>query len=108
LTTYFGGISLKWNQWSNINDSRAKPTWNTRSELELRLLAQVCELCQSSERVEVHHVRKLADLQNKDKAELPEWKKHMIIRRRKTIVVCHECHEKIHAGKYDEGSPYKR
>jgi len=108
LTTYFGGISLKWNKWVSIDDNLTKPIWSNRSEVEQRLLAQTCELCQSHERIEVHHVQKLADLQNNGKAELPEWKQWMIARQRKTLVVCHECHKKIQYGRYDEESPYTR
>ncbi|HDO7888693.1 TPA: hypothetical protein ACTEL0_000716 [Legionella pneumophila] len=65
------------------------------------MLAQTCELCDSHERIEVHHIRKLADLNQKSNTELPEWKKRMIARRRKTLVVCHECHKKIQYGRYD-------
>ncbi len=107
LTTHFGAVSLKWNRWSSINDNLTKPIWNKRSEVEQRLLAQTCEVCQSQEKIEVHHVRKLADLQNKCNTELPEWKKRMIARRRKTLVVCHECHKEIQYGRYD-GEALKR
>ena len=33
-----------------------------RNELIHRLLAERCELCESTDRLEVHHLRKLADL----------------------------------------------
>lgn len=107
LTTHFGAVSLKWNKWVSINDNLTVPIWSKRSEVEQRLLAQTCELCQSQERIEVHHVRKLADLQHKCNTELPEWKKRMIARRRKTLVVCHECHQKIQYGRYD-GDSFRR
>ena len=68
-----------------------------RTELVKRLLADTCELCGSRENVEVHHVHKLADLE-KRKKEQPRWVKVMIARRRKTLVVCHFCHQAIHAG----------
>ncbi len=44
---------------------------------------------------EVHHVRKLSDI--KDGKE--KWQKLMIARRRKTMVLCVECHDLLHAGK---------
>jgi len=91
-------VSLKWNKWVSINDNLTVPIWSKRSEVEQRLLAQTCELCQSQEHIEVHHVRKLADLQQKGATKLPQWKKRMIARRRKTLVVCHECHKKIQYG----------
>ncbi|WP_371865569.1 HNH endonuclease [Dictyobacter alpinus] len=53
--------------------------------------------CLSLENVKVHHIRKLADL-NKDGKERPRWVKIMAARRRKTLVVCHFCHQAIHAG----------
>ncbi|WP_264702578.1 HNH endonuclease [Wolbachia endosymbiont (group A) of Volucella inflata] len=43
----------------------------------------------------------------KRNTELPEWKKRMIERQRKTLVVCYECHKKIQYGKYD-GDSLKR
>lgn len=106
LITHFGAVSLKWNKWVSISDNLI-PIWNKRSEIEQRLLAQTCELCKSQEQIEVHHVRKLADLLGKRNTELPEWKKRMIERQRKTLVVCHECHKKIQYGKYD-GDSLKR
>lgn len=73
-----------------------------RTELLKRLTADQCEICGKTGSVEVHHIRKLADLrqrwQGQDK---PEWVKRMIEMRRKTLVVCHECHLAIHSGSYD-------
>jgi hypothetical protein len=69
-----------------------------RSELLQRVLADKCELCGSKEKVEVHHIRKLADLEKPGRKEKPVWVKQMATRRRKTLIVCRKCHEKIHAG----------
>jgi hypothetical protein len=69
-----------------------------RNELIKRLLAEKCELCGSRDNIEVHHIRKLADLEKGGK-ERPRWVKTMAIRRRKTLVVCHFCHQAIHAGR---------
>lgn len=101
LTAYFGGVSLKSNKWVSINDQPTKPIWSGRSEVVERLLAQECELCGSDQQIEVHHVRKLADLKPKDGSALPEWKRRMAARRRKTLVVCRACHELIQYGNYD-------
>jgi ribosomal protein L37AE/L43A len=49
---------------------------------------------------EVHRIRKLEDLTTTN-SNCPEWKKSMIARRRKTLVVCQKCHEHIHHGRYD-------
>lgn len=51
--------------------------------------------------IEVHHIRKLADVAQKGKSERPDWMKKMAARRRKTLVVCLECHHKIQYGRYD-------
>jgi len=74
LTAYFGGISLKWNKAASyIEDRVVNPIiWNNGSDLIQRLLAQKCEVCGSSENVEAHHIRKLADLQRKGQAPLGE------------------------------------
>jgi hypothetical protein len=64
-----------------------------------RLLADTCELCGSTEQVEVHHVRALKDLNPKGRSHLPEWAMRMAARRRKTLIVCRDCHENVHAGR---------
>ena len=102
LVAYFGGISLRWNKKATIDDNQMNYIiWSGRSELIERLLAQKCELCESTEKIEVHHIRKLADLTQKNGVEPPEWMQKMSARRRKTLVVCLDCHQKIHSGRYD-------
>jgi hypothetical protein len=77
----------------------------TRNELTRRLLANQCELCGSNEGINVHHVRKLADVQKRyrGRKDPPKWVKFMMSRRRKTVVVCKSCHRQIHNGAYDGG-----
>ncbi|MEM8650759.1 MAG: reverse transcriptase/maturase family protein [Pseudomonadota bacterium] len=84
-----------------INDLLRKPTWSAGGELIERLKANKCEHCGSTTKVEVHHVRKLADLKKRwaGKREKPKWVKLMITRSRKTIVVCQKCHNDIHHGR---------
>jgi group II intron reverse transcriptase/maturase len=101
LIAYFGGVSLKNNKWAAINEQPTKPIWSGRSEVVERLLAQECELCGATDQIEVHHIRKLADLKPNGNTELPEWKRRMAARRRKTLVVCRTCHENIQYGRYD-------
>jgi hypothetical protein len=75
-------------------------TWiyQGRNELGKRLVADRCEWCGiSGTQVEVHHVRKLADLKGKTL-----WEQQMIARRRKTMVLCVECHDELHAGTLSE------
>ncbi|MFI5775445.1 hypothetical protein ACIA74_45200 [Streptomyces sp. NPDC051658] len=56
-----------------------------------------CELCEQIGHVEVHQVRKLADLTESGRPQ-PPWAQHMAKKRRKTLVVCTCCHEAIHSG----------
>lgn len=74
-----------------------------RNELVRRLLANECELCKSTDLIRVHHTRKLADVKKryKGRKDPPPWAKFMMERNRKTVVVCHQCHTEIHAGRYD-------
>ena len=97
LVAQFGGIQLIPQPKAVILDQLPKPI-NTRTEILQRLLANVCELCKSTKEVEVHHIRKLADLKGKGGRERPAWVKLMAARQRKTLVVCRVCHMKIHAG----------
>jgi len=100
LTAQWGGISLKWKKEAILTDE-IKAFWNQRTELEERLLADTCELCGSTENVEVHHIRALKDLE-KDGREKPEWMKVMAAHARKTLVTCRKCHRReIHPGRYD-------
>ena len=99
LVAQWGGISLARRSNAVLNEQLVTRVWNTRTELLERLLANTCELCGSTEEVQVHHVRSLKDLKRKGRAEKPEWVKTMASRHRKTLVVCRKCHTDIHAGK---------
>ena len=82
--------------WHAILDDHPKEVFSVRSEVVQHLLAQKCELCGVEETCQVHHVHKLADLNRPGQGEKPPWIKRMAARRRKTLVVCQECHEAIH------------
>jgi len=100
LVAQFGGIRLTTNPFLIIEDryeDRDRTDYH-RSELIARLLADTCEICGSKERVQVHHVRKLADLNVKGRRAKPHWMHIMASRRRKTLVVCGYCHWAIHNG----------
>ena len=92
-------IPLKWNKWVAIHDEIDR-VWSGRSEVVQRLLAQQCEVCGATDNIEVHHIRKLADLKAYGNHDKPQWVKIMAIRRRKTLVVCQKCHQSIHSGNY--------
>jgi len=98
LVARFGGFSIERKKVWKIDDQTPKPFNSGRTELLQRLLADQCEICGSTEMVEVHHVRKLADVKG-TKNESVDWKILMASRRRKTLVVCKKCHQTIHAGK---------
>jgi len=104
-TIYWGAIPLRVVEPSNniaLNSDKYFDKYiNVRSDLVQRLQADTCELCGSQENCEVHHVRKLSDLKRRwtGRKQKPDWVVRMIAMHRKTLVVCHECHVRIHAGK---------
>ena len=104
LVAEFGGLPLRRQRLVRVLNDDIAPVWNQRSDLVSRLLANKCELCgvdaqEKLHKMQVHHIKKLADLKQSGRRELPEWKKRMIALRRKTLVVCHNCHVDIHAGR---------
>jgi hypothetical protein len=102
LVARFGGIPLRQQEAALLSDQPFLVFRNERNELLKRLLADTCELCEATENIEVHHIRKLADLNIEGRAEKPAWAKRMAARRRKTLVVCRRCHQAIHTGKPTE------
>jgi len=96
LIAKFGGIPLRRNEQATLRDP-VPYRFNRRSDVTQRLTRGKCELCESTEEVEVHHVRKLADLRKRGRA-VPLWKEVMIARQRKTLVLCQACHRAIHRG----------
>jgi group II intron reverse transcriptase/maturase len=100
LVARFGGIPLKRQKKAVLNDRRPDPATGRRKGRELiaRLRVGRCELCEQRADVQVHHVHKLADL-NRSGQPQPTWALLMAKKRRKTLVVCPPCHERIHARK---------
>jgi group II intron reverse transcriptase/maturase len=94
LVARFGGIPLKRQKKAVIDDRLPAPP-ASRNELVTRLRAGWCELCERRGQVEVHQVRRLADLAG-NRPPQPEWAQLMARRRRKTLVVCPDCHQRIH------------
>ena len=67
-----------------------------RTTIDSRLKAHKCELCGyegTDRKYEVHHINKVKNLKGKE-----PWEVVMIAKRRKTMVVCYDCHQKIHHG----------
>jgi hypothetical protein len=96
LVSRFGGIPLKRQKNAIINDRVPGQVTYPRKELIRRLLAGRCEICKQKDNVQVHHVRKLADL-SQPGSNQPAWAKIMAKMRRKALVVCIQCHDQIHA-----------
>ncbi len=95
LVARFGGIPLKRQKKAVLQDRQPVPVTG-RKELITRLQAGRCELCEERARVEVHQVRKLADLTRPGRPQ-PAWAHLMAKMRRKTLIVCFTCHNAIHA-----------
>jgi RNA-directed DNA polymerase len=79
----------------------ARYTKSNRSELLVRLNAETCEYCGATAQLEVHHVRKLADIEKGKEA----WQRLMMARQRKTLCLCFSCHKKLHAGTLPSPGP---
>ena len=99
LIATFGGLSLKRRKHPVIEDRVILPYPRMRSEIVERLLNDTCEVCGSKERIEMHHIRQLADLNKQGRREKPLWMKIMIARKRKSIPLCRTCHDDMHANR---------
>lgn len=96
LVARFGGIPLKRQKTAVLTDRVSPGPVYPNKELIKRLQAGRCELCKRTDNIEVHHVRALADLTRSGQPQ-PDWAKVMGQRRRKSLVVCGDCHDQIHA-----------
>jgi len=106
LLAIFGGFPLERNSRGlGVIDFDHQSTWfkpgGKRSEVVQRLLAGKCELCDVEGPMAVHHIRKLADIDQPGQRPKANWERVMSARKRKTLVVCTECHTDIHAGRHD-------
>ncbi|HEX6469730.1 MAG TPA: reverse transcriptase domain-containing protein [Streptosporangiaceae bacterium] len=97
LVARFGGIPLKRQRKAAITDRPADPIIPRRqgSELLARMAQGRCELCDKRTNVQVHQIRKLADLTTSGRPHTA-WMELMRRMRRKTLIVCTPCHETIH------------
>lgn len=102
LVATFGAKAVHYQRTvATLNDCFFVP-YGPTTQLSDRLQANTCELCGSHTHIEVHHVRKLADVREQwRKGYKPTWAFKMLAIRRKTLVVCHACHMAIHAGHHD-------
>ena len=101
------GLDVKKSHKNNIWDFKTKPfnydslfkSYTRRTKL---LSSSKCQICQSPENLEMHHVRAL----RKDGILLSDKYLIGLMQRmnRKQICVCRNCHMDIHNGKYDGNS----
>ena len=95
LVAWFGGIPLKRQKNAVLTDRQHTGPVYPNRQLITRLLKGRCELCGLTDGISVHHVRALADL-NRPGQPQPGWAKVMAKIRRKSLVVCGDCHDLIH------------
>jgi group II intron reverse transcriptase/maturase len=95
LVARFGGIPLTRDRRAVITDPAPVPLICPRKELIHRLRARRCELCEHGTTVAVHQVARLSHL-GKPGPGQPPWAALMAKMRRKTLIVCADCHEYIH------------
>jgi group II intron reverse transcriptase/maturase len=103
LRTFMGGIPLRIHKTPSfdVDTIKWKPKYG-RNELTKRLLANTCELCGSTEQVQGHHINSIKKLRQQYRnRDLPNWVVSMSARNRNTLMVCKDCHNEIHAGRYD-------
>lgn len=94
FTARFAGIPLQRRKHARLIDG----AWPTRRGRQLitRLTAGICELCDSHDGITVHHVKRLTDLNRYSTTTPPQWVEAMRTSRRKTLIVCADCHANIH------------
>ncbi len=93
---YHDGFKRKKQEYGDCYDRLPVQYFYHGTSLIDRLKANRCELCgKENVKLDMHHVRKLKDLQGKE-----DWERHMIARKRKTIALCRSCHKKVHYGSY--------
>jgi group II intron reverse transcriptase/maturase len=96
LVARFGGIILRQDRRAVIRDPAPAPAAYPRKELIRRLRKRECELCETGTTVTVHQVTGLKQL-GKPGPGQPAWAALMAKMRRKTLIVCADCHNWIHA-----------
>jgi hypothetical protein len=94
LVARFGGIPLRRQGKATLADRRPVRLDCPDKEPLIRLLADRCEVCGDRGELQVHHVARLADLTRPGTGQ-PLWDAIMSDRRRKTLVVCATCHDRL-------------
>ncbi|MEM8862631.1 MAG: reverse transcriptase domain-containing protein [Chloroflexota bacterium] len=106
----FGDYSLRRQTIPNKYDQDPYLPALPYKELTQRLNATKCELCgKQTTNVEVHHIKRMQDIRKQVRAGRKErWQEVMAYRNRKTLVVCHNCHQQIHYPRNGHSAPESR
>ena len=92
LVATFGGIPLIPDLATEIDDQIRPLSAHPHKELVARLIKAQCEICTRHGEVEVHHVVSLKHIA----ANPAPWSRLMTRRRRKTLILCRDCHQHTH------------
>ena len=80
-------------KFDNVSELPQYTKYAKTNTLKQRVERHTCELCgKDCRNLEIHQVKKLKDLKGHS-----DWEFLMRKRKRKTIVVCPDCHKKIHS-----------
>ena len=80
-------------KFDNVSELPDYSKYTKTNTLKQRVERHTCELCgKDCRNLEIHQVKKLKDLKGNS-----EWELLMRKRRRKTLVVCPDCHKLIHS-----------
>jgi len=86
-TFYHDGFARNQEPMRFMNIDKVPNTYKfTATKLVNRLKAAKCEFCGNTDKLVMHHVRKLKDLKGKTPLEM-----NMIARKRKTVTLCGNC-----------------
>ena len=73
LIARFGALPLQRQKKALLRDHAPVLATTQGNELIHRLVTGCCQLCGTTHRLEVHHIRKLADLTRPGRREKPAW-----------------------------------
>ena len=73
LIARFGGLALRRNKQAILVDATPTCYQAELKEITQRLRAHRCELCHLLGACEVHHIRKMADLDTYEEGHMPRW-----------------------------------
>ncbi|MFI6579485.1 reverse transcriptase domain-containing protein [Nocardiopsis sp. NPDC050513] len=95
LVARFGGIPLRRKRNTVVYDQVPEALRYHTKELVTRIRENRCEVCGHEGMVEVHQIRRLADLHDAVSRQVG-WAQIMARMRRKTLVLCSACHDRVH------------